>query len=86
MTELLKQPQYTPYPVEEQVVAIYLGVRGYLDKLPVNAVGRFEAEALRLLRSKHKDLLDTIRNSKQLAPDTDAKLKAILDDFAKAFA
>ncbi len=86
LTELLKQPQYTPYPVEEQVVAIYLGVKGYLDKLPVNAVGRFEAEVLRLMRSKHKDMLDTIRTSKQLAPDTDAKLKAILDDFAKAFA
>jgi F-type H+-transporting ATPase subunit alpha len=86
LTELLKQPQYTPYPIEEQVVAIYLGVKGYLDKLPVNAVGRFEAEALRLLRAKHKDVLDTIRSSKQLAPDTDAKLKAILDDFAKAFA
>src|SRR5712671_2583513 len=86
LTELLKQPQYTPYPIEEQVVAIYLGVRGYLDKLPVNAVGRFEAEVLRLMRAKHKDLLDTIRSSKQLAPETDAKLKAILDDFAKAFA
>jgi F-type H+-transporting ATPase subunit alpha len=86
LTELLKQPQYTPYPVEEQVIAIYLGVKGYLDKLPVNAVGRFEAEVLRLMRAKHKDLLDTIRNSKQLAPETDAKLKAILDEFAKAFA
>ena len=52
----------------------------------MNAVGRFEAEVLRLMRAKHKDLLDTIRNSKQLASDTDAKLKAILDDFAKAFA
>jgi F-type H+-transporting ATPase subunit alpha len=68
------------------VIAIYLGVKGYLDKLPVNAVGRFEAEVLRLMRAKHKDLLDTIRNSKQLAPETDAKLKAILDEFAKAFA
>ncbi len=86
LTELLKQPQYTPYPVEEQVIAIYLGVKGYLDKLPVNAVGRFEAEVLRLMRAKHKDILDTIRSSKQLAPDADAKLKAILDDFAKAFA
>src|SRR5712675_729473 len=62
LTELLKQPQYTPYPIEEQVIAIYLGVRGYLDKLPVSAVGRFEAEVLRMMRAKHKDVLDTIRS------------------------
>src|SRR5579871_3909461 len=57
LTELLKQPQYTPYPVEEQVVAIYTGVKGYLDKLPVNAVQLFECEFLRLMRDKNADLL-----------------------------
>jgi F-type H+-transporting ATPase subunit alpha len=86
LTELLKQPQYQPMPVEEQVVAIYTGVKGYLDRLPVNAVGRFEGEFLRLMRSKHKDVLDAIRTSKQLTPDTEGKLKAALDEFAKAFA
>jgi F-type H+-transporting ATPase subunit alpha len=86
LTELLKQPQFKPMPVEEEVVAIYAGVKGYLDKLPVSAVQRFEAEFLRLMRGKHKDVLDAIRTSKQLAPDTEHKLKATLDEFAKSFA
>ncbi len=86
LTELLKQPQFTPYPVEEEVVAIYTGVKGYLDKLPIGDVSRFESEFLRLMRGKHKDVLETIRTSKQLAPETEAKLKAILDEFAKSFA
>ncbi|MGB8365674.1 MAG: F0F1 ATP synthase subunit alpha [Rhizomicrobium sp.] len=86
LTELLKQPQFTPYPVEEEVVAIYTGVKGYLDKLPIGDVSRFESEFLRLMRGKHKDVLETIRTSKQLAPETEARLKAILDEFAKSFA
>ena len=86
LTELLKQPQYQPMPAEEEVVAIYAGVKGYLDKLPVSAVQRFEAEFLRLMRGKHKDVLEAIRTSKQLTPETEAKLKAILDEFSKSFA
>jgi len=86
LTELLKQPQYQPMPTEEEVVAIYAGVRGYLDKLPVSAVQRFEAEFLRLMRSKHKDVLDAIRTGKQLTPEIETKLKAILDEFSKSFA
>src|SRR5580765_4797458 len=85
LTEMLKQPQYSPLKVEEQVAVIFAGVNGYLDKLPVNAVGRFEAEVLRLMRAKHKDLLDTIRNSKQLASDTAGKLKAAVDGYARSF-
>jgi F-type H+-transporting ATPase subunit alpha len=86
LTELLKQPQYTPYPIEEQVVAIFTGVKGYLDKLPVNAVGRFESEFLRLMRSKHKDILDAIRTGKQLTPDIEGRLTNIVNEFSKAFA
>jgi F-type H+-transporting ATPase subunit alpha len=86
LTELLKQPQFKPMPIEEQVITIYTGVKGYLDKLTVSAVQRFEAEFLRLMRSKHKDVLDSIRTAKQLTPDIEAKLKAILDEFSKAFA
>ncbi len=86
LTELLKQPQFSPLPVEEAVVSIYTGVKGYLDRLAVADIGRFEAELLRLMRGKHKDVLDTIRTSRQLAPDTEAKLKSILDEFAKSFA
>src|SRR5687767_2596260 len=84
LTELLKQGQFQPMPIEEQVISIYTGVRGYLDKLPVNAVQRFEAELLRLMRSKHKDVLDSIRTGKQLTPDIEAKLKTILEEFAKS--
>ena len=86
LTELLKQPQFTPYPIEEQVVAIFIGVRGYLDKLAVADVRRFESEALRLMRAKHKDVLDGIRTGKQLTPEIEQKLKSILEEFAKNFA
>ena len=86
LTELLKQPQYQPMPVEEQVAAIYAGVKGYLDKLAVSAVSRFESEFLRLMRGKHKDVLEAIRTGKQLTPEIEGKLKSILDEFSKAFA
>jgi F-type H+-transporting ATPase subunit alpha len=86
LTELLKQPQFSPLPVEEEVVSIYTGVKGYLDKMPVSDIGRFEDEFLRLMRGKHKDVLDAIRTSKQLAPETEGKLKTILDEFTKSFA
>jgi F-type H+-transporting ATPase subunit alpha len=86
LTELLKQPQFAPYPVEEQVVVIYAGTRGYLDKLQVNDVGRFEQEFLRLMRGPQKGLLEAIRKEKALTPDLEAKLKSALDAFAKSFA
>ncbi len=86
LTELLKQPQFTPFPVEEQVVSIYTGVKGYLDKIAVADIARFESEFLRLMRTKHKDLLEAIRASKQLTAETEGKLKSILDEFAKSFA
>jgi F-type H+-transporting ATPase subunit alpha len=86
LTELLKQPQFTPMPVEEEVVSLFTGMRGYLDKLAVHDVGRFEQEVLRLFRAKHKDVLDAIRNGGVLTPEIDGKLKSILDEFAKVFA
>ncbi len=86
LTELLKQPQFSPLAVEEQVVSIFSGVRGYLDKIPVDAVGRFESELLRSLRAKNGDILAAIRNDKQITPDTEGKLKAALDSFAASFA
>ena len=86
LTELLKQGQFQPMPVEEQVVAIYLGVKGYLDKLALNQVRRFETEVLRLMRGQHKDILDAIRTQKQLTPDVEGKLKNVLDGFSKSFA
>jgi F-type H+-transporting ATPase subunit alpha len=86
LTELLKQPQYSPMPIEEQVVSLYAGMRGYLDKLAVGDVRRFETEALRMMRAKHKDVLDGIRIQKQLTPELEGQLKSALDDFARAFA
>jgi F-type H+-transporting ATPase subunit alpha len=86
LTELLKQPQFSPMPVEEEVVSLYCGVRGYLDRLPVSDVLRFEGEVLRLLRGKHQDVLDAIRTQKQITPENETKLKGILDEFLKSFA
>ena len=86
LTALLKQDQYTPYPIEEQVVAIYAGVRGHLDAIDVNHVSRFEAELLADIRDKHADVLETIRDEGAISDDTEAKLKAILEGFVKTFA
>jgi F-type H+-transporting ATPase subunit alpha len=86
LTELLKQPQFAPFPVEEQVVSIYAGTRGYLDKLAVSAIGRFEKQLLTRMRATSKDILDAIRTQKALSPELEGKLKAVLDDFSKSFA
>ncbi|HIJ37474.1 MAG TPA: F0F1 ATP synthase subunit alpha [Rhodospirillaceae bacterium] len=85
LTELLKQPQFQPMPVEEEVVAIFAGVRGYLDKLALQDVGRFETSLLSEMRAKQAALLSTIATEKQISPATEEKLKAFLDGFAKTF-
>ena len=85
LTELLKQPQYAPFPVEEQVVSIYAGTRGYLDKLQVSQIGKFEQELLQKIRAGHKDILDGIRKEKALTPEIEGKLKAVLDNLVKTF-
>jgi len=86
LTELLKQQQFSPLKVEEQVAVIFAGVNGYLDPLPVNKVGAFEAGYLALLRTEHKDLLDGIRDKRELNDEFRAKLKSTLDTFSKNFA
>jgi F-type H+-transporting ATPase subunit alpha len=86
LTELLKQPQFSPMPVEEQVISIFAGVRGYLDKIAVNQVGKFEQELLRSIRSKNPEILESLRKDKQITPETETKLKATLDTFAANFA
>ena len=85
LTELLKQPQFSPLKMEEQVAVIYAGVNGYLDALPLNRVRAFEDGLLGLLRSKHADILEAIRSSKDLSSDTEAKLKDVVQSFAKSF-
>jgi F-type H+-transporting ATPase subunit alpha len=86
LTELLKQPQFSPLKMEEQVVVIYAGVNGYLDPIPVNRVRAFEEGLLTLVRTKNADILDDIRKTGDLTDATAAKLKAAVDTYAKTFA
>jgi F-type H+-transporting ATPase subunit alpha len=85
LTELLKQPQFSPLKVEEQVAVIFAGVSGYLDNLPVNKVGEFEHGFLALLRSEHKELLDEIREKRELDDSMRDTLRGAADGFAKVF-
>jgi len=86
LTELLKQPQYKPLPVEEQVCVIYAGVRGYLDKLAVSQVGDFEQKLLVSLREKGQSILESIRSTGDLTSETEEKLKTMLEDLGKVYA
>jgi len=86
LTELLKQPQYEPMPVEEQVVSIFAGTRGYLDPIKVSDVSRFERMMLSELRAKAPEILEAIRTDREIKPPTEEKLKSFLDAFAKTFA
>jgi F-type H+-transporting ATPase subunit alpha len=86
LTELLKQPQFSPLKMEEQVCSIYAGVNGYLDKLPIDKVRSFEDGLLANLRSKHPAILESIRSSKDLTDATAAQLKTAVDAFAASFA
>ncbi|MBP2231313.1 F0F1 ATP synthase subunit alpha [Azospirillum agricola] len=85
LTELLKQGQFQPLPVEEQVVSIFSGVKGYLDAIKVEDVNRFEAKFLSEIRAKGADILAAIRTDKQITSATEEKLKAFLDSFSKVF-
>ncbi len=86
LTELLKQPQFSPLKTEEQVAVIFAGGQGYLDSIPVNKVQDFEQHILSNLRAKHADLLSTIATEKALSDDTRAKLRSALDDIKKTYA
>jgi len=85
LTEILKQDQFVPYPVEEEVVALFAGVRGYLDKVEIADVTRFEAQLLAEIRDKGSDLLDIIRLEKDLSQETEQKLTCFLDAFSQSF-
>jgi F-type H+/Na+-transporting ATPase subunit alpha len=86
LTELLKQPQFSPLKMEEQVCVIYAGVNGYLDPLPVDRVRAFEDGLLGLLRGQHAEILNTIRDTRELDDATTGKLKSVVDSYAKTFA
>ncbi|GAB5458142.1 MAG: F0F1 ATP synthase subunit alpha [Henriciella sp.] len=86
LTELLKQPQFSPLQMEEQVVVIYAGTRGYLDAIPASDVTRYEADLLSFLRNEKKDLLKKIRDEKALSDDIESSIKDTLESFGKTFA
>ncbi len=85
LTELLKQPQFSPMPVEEQVISIYAGTKGYLDKIPVGKVNEFERRLLSELKVKHPEILESIRTDREMKPDVEKALTGFLDGFAKNF-
>ena len=86
LTELLKQPQFSPMPFEEQTVSIFAGTNGYLDAIPVDAVTRYEGEMLSFMRSEHADVLKDIRESQKFEGEVADRTRAALDAFAKQFA
>ena len=87
LTELMKQPQYSPLTNAEIVVTIFAGTNGYLDKLDLNQVARFEKELLTHMHAKHSDVMDWITNEDpKIKGDAADKLKAAVEDFAKDFA
>ena len=86
LTELLKQPQYAPLTMEEQVVSVYAGTRGYLDGIAVADVGRFEKELLARVHANNASLLEGIRTKKDLTAELEAELKGVLEAFVKTFA
>ncbi|MEC8565436.1 MAG: F0F1 ATP synthase subunit alpha, partial [Pseudomonadota bacterium] len=86
LTELLKQAQFSPLKVEEQVIVIYAGVNGYLDGVQTSDVGRFEQGLLETVHTKHVKVLDAIRAEKALSDTTEAALKDIVDAYAGGFA
>ena len=85
LVELLKQPQYSPYPVEDQVSSLWSGVNGYLDDVPVEDIARFEHDFLDFLKRSHAGILTTIRETADLSEDTVTALKDAIGEFRKSF-
>jgi F-type H+/Na+-transporting ATPase subunit alpha len=86
LVELLKQPQYSPLSVEDQVVAIFLGTQGHLDSVPAEDVTRFVEELLEHVKASHSDITNTIKTTKKLSEEDEAKLVTVINDFKKGFA
>jgi F-type H+-transporting ATPase subunit alpha len=85
LTELLKQGQYVPQPVEKQVVLVYAGTRGFVNKIPLEALADYERELYRHLDEKHSSLLTNIREKRELTPEIEEELKKVLADFSAKF-
>jgi F-type H+-transporting ATPase subunit alpha len=85
LTELLKQPQFHPLSVEDQVISVFAGTRGYLDKIEVNQIGKFEAQLLSEIKAKEPGIIDAIRKDQQIKPETEKNLIAFIENFARTF-
>jgi F-type H+-transporting ATPase subunit alpha len=85
LTELLKQPQFKPMPVEEQAVVLFAGVRGYLDTIDIKRIGPFEHQMLTEMKSREPGIMDAIRADLDIKPETETKLKSFLEAFVKSF-
>jgi F-type H+-transporting ATPase subunit alpha len=85
LTELLKQPQYHPLAVEDQVVSVFAGTRGYLDGLPVDQVGKFEAQLLSEIKAKEPGIIEAMRADQQIKPETEKKLIAFIENLLRTF-
>jgi F-type H+-transporting ATPase subunit alpha len=86
LTELLKQDQYRPMPVEMQVCVVYAGVHGYLDRIAVNDITRYERGLVSELEASGEEILAAIRETGEISTATEAKLKSLLDSYTQAFA
>jgi len=85
LTELLKQNQFSPLGFEEQVVSIYVGVKGYLDKVAVKDVNKFEQQFLQKIKTAHPEILQSIANEQKITESTETQLKQIIVDFLEIF-
>jgi F-type H+/Na+-transporting ATPase subunit alpha len=86
LTELLKQPQYHPLSVEEQVISVFAGTRGYLDGIEIEKIGAFEAQLLSEIRAREPGIIEAIRKDQQIKPETEKNLIAFIENFARTFA
>ena len=86
LTELLKQPQYHPLSVEDQVISVFAGTRGYLDGIAIDKIGTFEAQLLSEIKAREPAIIEAIRNDQQIKPETEKKLIAFIENFSRTFA
>jgi F-type H+-transporting ATPase subunit alpha len=86
LTELLKQPQYHPLSVEDQVISIFAGTRGYLDTIALDKIGSFEAQLLSEIKAREPGIIEAIRKDQQIKPDTEKSLIAFIENFVRTFA
>jgi F-type H+-transporting ATPase subunit alpha len=85
LVELLKQPQYKPYPVEEQIVSIFAGTKGFMDTVAVSDVARFETSMLEFFRQKHGEILQELRDTGQLSDELTEKIIRVVEEFKGQF-